>query len=257
MLLLVALSTALLLSRSKIFFPSRVVSLKSQWNWEDVLDDDDSDETTPLIYSSEEIESFRWKMSASMEERVELEPLEAAEEAGKAASLALQSGAKLVKVDVRAGLLNPDSVEDFDEVCADQWMRIVKIHCEGHGTAIHFAPTNVKDFRAALKEVQRTVVVNPKFSVDPVEFDDAITAYAFWPMKARDLPLRVCVQRRYPRPWALFIDDQRTDEGYVRAATFDGDAPPSDEKISDAIIVALESKKNFDPPPTKKNDEKD
>lgn len=189
-------------------------------------------------YSASMIDAFRTRMEAELEEGVSSKPMDAARDAGLAVKAALATDAKIILVDLRVATLDPRD-EMFDRDAATDWIDALK---EAAGIDdVDFAPSDVKQFRAELTETPK-VVVNPLFSVPPIEMDDALTAYALWPLSANGL-VRICITRRYPWPWAMFLDQPGI--GYVRAHSFPGDDPPSPPRIDDALKAAIDRLSQF------------
>lgn len=170
---------------------------------------------------------------------VSADPLEAAREAGRAVREALEAGERLATVDVRASFLDARDAECYDEVLAGQWLALLQEHAGVVDEDLFVAPSEAKPFRDRLKTAARAVVVNPNFPVPPVEMDRAVVAYALWPLAAKAQALRICVTRRYPRPWGLFLDTEGRGD-YRRVATFAADSPPSATTIQGALIDALQ-----------------
>ena len=99
-------------------------------------------------------------------------------------------------------------------------------------------------FRAAAFRALPVVVLNHGHAPEdaPVEYDSATEAYCLRPLVARgpaqsEFPVRCVVARRYPAPFAVFVDPGRG--AYSHREEFEDRPSPAD--VTRAIRAALES----------------
>mmetsp|Transcript_17877 Transcript_17877/g.23310 ORF Transcript_17877/g.23310 Transcript_17877/m.23310 type:complete len:249 (-) Transcript_17877:155-901(-) len=185
--------------------------------------------------SSDEIEAFRRRMTSELTESgPENDVLEAARKAGEATTEALRSNRRVI-VDCRAQELEATGN------LRDEWLTEFRQACTVEAN-LWFSPDDLVTFRSQVSDP--LVVINPRFAIDPIELDRAVTAYAIWPLRLRAVGgedgIRLCVFRRFPRPWALYLAPTDDDE-YVKVFNFPGDEPPSDAAVREAALDALKN----------------